>query len=184
MATKKSATGGTRKAAVKKSPAKKTSAKKAATKKSSAKRTATKRTSTASAERSEADTQGDGRSTAKKTPSRSSSRGSESSSGEGPRRRASAPRAAAGKKMTAPKVAALAAQQLLQLTGREVEGVTGLERTDDGWMVEVEVVEVRRIPDTTDVLALYELTVDTDGDLEGYRRLQRYVRGAPGQERD
>jgi hypothetical protein len=86
--------------------------------------------------------------------------------------------------MTAPKVAALAAQQLLQLTGREVEGVTGLERTDEGWLVEVEVVEVRRIPDTTDVLALYELTVDEDGDLEGYRRLQRYVRGAPGQERD
>jgi hypothetical protein len=75
-----------------------------------------------------------------------------------------------------------AAQQLLALTGRDVEGVTGLERTDDGWRVEVEVVEVRRIPDTTDMLALYELTVDEDGELEGYRRLRRYTRGSAGDE--
>ena len=75
-----------------------------------------------------------------------------------------------------------AAKQLLELTGRDVEGVTGLERTDDGWRVEVEVVEVRRIPDTTDMLALYELTVDEDGQLEGYRRLRRYTRGSAGDE--
>jgi hypothetical protein len=56
--------------------------------------------------------------------------------------------------------------------------VTGLERTDDGWKVQVEVVEVRRIPDTTDVLALYEVDVDPRGELMGYRRLRRYSRGA------
>lgn len=101
-----------------------------------------------------------------------------------PRRRttSSAPRASAPKKKSATAIAAEAARQLLELTGREAEGVTGLERTDDGWRVEVEVVEVRRIPDTTDVLALYEVTVDEDGDLEGYRRIRRYGRGTPRQE--
>ena len=44
-------------------------------------------------------------------------------------------------------------------------------RSDDGWRVEVEVLEVRRITDTTDVLATSELTLDEDGDIEGYRRL-------------
>ena len=63
----------------------------------------------------------------------------------------------------------------------EAEGVTGLERTDDGWKVQVEVVEVRRIPDTTDVLALYEVEVDEHGELEGYRRVRRYTRGAGGE---
>ena len=96
-------------------------------------------------------------------------------------RRASAPRATAAKRATASQVAARAAQQLLELTGKGVEGVTGLERTDDGWKVHVEVVEVRRIPDTTDVLALYEVQVDEDGDLMGYRRLRRYARGVPGE---
>ena len=64
-------------------------------------------------------------------------------------------------------MAAEAAQQLLELTGKEAEGVTGLERTDDGWKVQVEVVEVRRIPDTTDVLALYEVETDARGGAAG-----------------
>ena len=97
-------------------------------------------------------------------------------------KRASAPRVPAAKRATASQVAALAAQQLLELTGKGVEGVTGLERTEDGWKVHVEVVEVRRIPDTTDVLALYEVQVDEDGDLMGYRRLRRYARGVPGED--
>ena len=41
---------------------------------------------------------------------------------------------------------------------------------------------MRRIPDTTDVLALYEIDVDEDGDLEGYRRVRRYARGVPGED--
>lgn len=96
-------------------------------------------------------------------------------------KRGTAPRAAAPKRATASQVAARAAQELLDLTGKGAEGVTGLERTEDGWSVQVEVVEVRRIPDTTDVLALYEVQVDEDGDLIGYRRLRRYARGVPGE---
>jgi len=93
-----------------------------------------------------------------------------------------APRASAGKKKTVSQIASQAARQLLELTGREAEGVTGLERTDDGWKVRVEVLEVRRIPETTDVLALYEVEVDTDGDMVGYHRVRRYTRGTPGEE--
>ena len=42
----------------------------------------------------------------------------------------------------------------------------------------LEVVEVRRIPNTTDVLALYEIDADDKGNLQGYRRIRRYARGA------
>jgi hypothetical protein len=72
--------------------------------------------------------------------------------------------------------------QLSELTGKEVEGVTGLDRTDDGWTVHLDVLELRRIPATTDVLASYEVDLDSQGELEGYRRAQRYVRGAAGKE--
>jgi len=98
-------------------------------------------------------------------------------------RRASARAEASPKKMTGSRVAGEAARQLLELTGKEPEGIIGLERTEDGWKVEVEVLELRRIPNTTDVLAIYELTVDSDGELEGYRRRHRYVRGTPGDDR-
>jgi hypothetical protein len=98
------------------------------------------------------------------------------------RSRTAAPRAESAKRKSGMAVAAEAARQLLELTGREVEGIVGLERDDDGWTVQVEVVELRRIPETTDLLALYELTVDADGDLEGYRRIRRYGRGDSGGE--
>jgi hypothetical protein len=94
----------------------------------------------------------------------------------------SAPRAESGRRMSGMAAAAEGSRQLLELTGREAEGIVGLERTDDGWAVQVEVVEVRRIPDTTDVLALYELDVDSEGELEGYRRVRRYSRGDAGGE--
>ncbi len=100
---------------------------------------------------------------------------------QGSARRASArTEPARPKRMTGARVAEEAARQLLELTGKEAEGITGLERTEDGWRVTVEVLELRRIPNTTDVLASYEVTVDSDGELEGYKRLHRYVRGTPG----
>lgn len=98
------------------------------------------------------------------------------------RKRASAPRAEADRPPNAGRIAAEAARQLVELTGKDAEGVVGLDRSDDGWKVEVEVVEVRRIPNTTDVLAMYEVEVDGKGSLQGYRRVRHYVRGVPGED--
>jgi hypothetical protein len=78
------------------------------------------------------------------------------------------------------QIARLAAQQLRMLTGRAVEGAAGLERADDGWRVLLEVVEVARVPRATDVIGVYEVTVDADGDLVSYDRIRRYVRAQAG----
>ena len=137
-----------------------------ATKKAPAKKTAKKST----AEKSTAD-EAPAKKSAKKAPARKAAKKAPAKS--------SAPRASAPRRRSGMTIAAEAAQQLVELTGREVEGITALERTDDGWVVEVDVLEVRRIPDTTDVLATYELTLDEDGEIDGYRRLRRYVRGTP-----
>ncbi len=98
------------------------------------------------------------------------------------RKRAGAPRAEADRPPNPGRIAAEAARQLVELTGKDAEGVVGLDRSEDGWKVEVEVVEVRRIPNTTDVLAMYEVEVDGKGSLQGYRRVRRYVRGVPGED--
>jgi hypothetical protein len=74
-------------------------------------------------------------------------------------------------------VAKSAAQQVQLLTGKNPEGVTSLERQEDGWLVGVEVVETHRIPDSTDILAEYRVQLDEQGDLVSYRRSQRYYRG-------
>jgi hypothetical protein len=75
------------------------------------------------------------------------------------------------------EVARRALQQLAELVGSEPERVIGLERAEDGWRIEIEIVETRRIPDTADVLAVYEVEADAAGRLMGYHRSQRYQRG-------
>ena len=69
-----------------------------------------------------------------------------------------------------------AREHLQQLLGKEADSVTGLEPADDGWVVTLEVVEVSRIPASTDVLATYEVVLDDDGRLVRYRRGGRYYR--------
>lgn len=71
-----------------------------------------------------------------------------------------------------------ASEQFQQLSGRTPESVSGLTRTDDGWQVSVEVVELERVPRTTDVLSTYEVTVDRDGQIVGYERRGRFIRSA------
>ena len=56
------------------------------------------------------------------------------------------------------------------------EGITGIRRNDDGWLVEVEVLEVERVPETSDVLASYEVEIDNDGEIVEFRRVRRYLR--------
>jgi Gas vesicle synthesis protein GvpO len=79
--------------------------------------------------------------------------------------------------MPALKAAQAGLDQVADLTGRETQGVVSLEPADGGWVVGVEVVEDRRIPSSTDVLALYEAKIDEDGELVAYTRKRRYVRG-------
>ena len=63
------------------------------------------------------------------------------------------------------------------LSGRRPESVISLERTDGAWRVGAEVVEVPRIPDSADILAVCDLLLDTDSGLISLRRIRRYARG-------
>src|SRR5204863_4834322 len=98
--------------------------------------------------------------------------------------RGRAARRAGGRAMSAATdVVRQAVEQVGALTSRDVEGVLGVRRNGDGWVVTVEVVEMRRIPDSTDVLGAYEVHVDTKGELTEYRRTRRYYRSQVEEER-
>jgi hypothetical protein len=60
--------------------------------------------------------------------------------------------------------------QLAALTGREPESVLGVTRVDGGWELTVEVVELERIPPSTNITATYEAELDEEGNLVSYRR--------------
>jgi Gas vesicle synthesis protein GvpO len=80
--------------------------------------------------------------------------------------------------LTAREVADLAREYITDMTELEPVMMISLAPTDGGgWVIEVEVVEARRIPSTSDILALYEVLLDADGELLSYRRIRRYPRG-------
>jgi Gas vesicle synthesis protein GvpO len=72
----------------------------------------------------------------------------------------------------------IAARETIQdLTGYPPEAVSGLQWDGDSWLVTVDVLELERIPSTTDVLATYVVQLDEQGALQGYRRTNRFMRG-------
>ncbi|MFJ4622107.1 gas vesicle protein [Streptomyces sp. NPDC088812] len=70
-----------------------------------------------------------------------------------------------------------ARSQLAELTGMTAESVSSFEQTEDGWSLEVEVLELARVPDTMSLMASYQVELDPQGQLTGYRRVRRYERG-------
>ncbi|MGN6636932.1 MAG: gas vesicle protein GvpO [Oryzihumus sp.] len=159
--------------------AKKTAAKKATAKKSTAKKSTTKSAARKSATKGTAarSTPPEGR-----TASPARARSDETSSRE-PDQEREQPRAQAreperrSSRPSAREVATFVADELEDLTGKEPESIVRLGRDDDGWVVGIEVVESRRIPDSTDILAVYEVHADDDGSLRSYERTRRYTRG-------
>lgn len=74
------------------------------------------------------------------------------------------------------KLGQRALDELEALVGCPAEGVTAIRRVDDGWVAMVDVLELERVPETTDVLASYEVTFDADGQVTGYHRVRRFLR--------
>ena len=81
------------------------------------------------------------------------------------------------RRATAREAAELARQYIAEMTDREPVQMTSVSPTEDGWLVEVEVIEDRRIPSSSDILAVYEVELDANGELLAYRRIRRYLRG-------
>jgi hypothetical protein len=80
-------------------------------------------------------------------------------------------------RLSAAELGQAALTTVQELTGYEPEAVTGLEWDGDAWQVTVDVLELARIPNTTDVLASYVVQLDEGGTLRGLRRTNRFVRG-------
>ncbi|MFD6356459.1 gas vesicle protein GvpO [Nocardia tengchongensis] len=80
--------------------------------------------------------------------------------------------------LSAVQAAAVAIDRLAELTSNDLQGVTRVEPTEDGWLVEIEALEDRRIPPSADIIALYEVEIDFDENLLASRRIKRYTRGS------
>ncbi|MGV1005984.1 MAG: gas vesicle protein GvpO [Candidatus Nanopelagicales bacterium] len=68
--------------------------------------------------------------------------------------------------------------ELGSITGGDVERVCGMERSEEGWQMQLEMVEIHRTPNTQDLLAVYDVELDDDGGVMGFDRVAHRVRGA------
>lgn len=74
------------------------------------------------------------------------------------------------------EVARNARDQLREITGMVPEVISSIHFDDDYWYVNVETLEVSRIPPTTDILGSFTVQLDGDGQVVEYRRIRRYFR--------
>jgi predicted TPR repeat methyltransferase len=74
------------------------------------------------------------------------------------------------------KVVRSAMAQMGDMTGLVGDNVSSLAKADSGWKLVVNMVELKRIPPSTDMLASFDVSVDGDGNVINYQRTRRYLR--------
>ena len=63
-----------------------------------------------------------------------------------------------------------ARKELSKLTGLATSSTVEVSKDERGWNIAIEMVEKRSIPDQMDILALYEVLLDEDGNLLSFER--------------
>lgn len=63
-------------------------------------------------------------------------------------------------------------EELKKATGLEPASVIETLREDEGWRVSIEVVERKAVPDTADILGIYEVLLDGEGNLSKFKRVK------------
>jgi Gas vesicle synthesis protein GvpO len=87
------------------------------------------------------------------------------------------PKRGAEARVSAKELTEAAVSTIADLTGFEPESAAGLQWDGESWLVTVDVLELARIPNTTDVLASYVVQLDDSGGLLGFKRARRFLRG-------
>ncbi len=63
-----------------------------------------------------------------------------------------------------------AKEEILSVMNLEMNNVISCERTEEGWRLAAELIERKSLPDTQDILGIYEVLLDDEGSMTGYDR--------------
>lgn len=81
--------------------------------------------------------------------------------------------------MNARQAVETASAEIAQLTDLPLNTVAGVMRDEEtrNYVVSLELIEKRSIPDGMDLLGLYEVTISPDGEMLGFERISVRKRG-------
>ena len=60
--------------------------------------------------------------------------------------------------------------QLAEVVNLKISNIIGAQKKEDGWHVAVELIERQSVPDTQDILGVYEVLLDDQGRMLSYER--------------
>ncbi len=81
--------------------------------------------------------------------------------------------------MDVSEIAERAREELVKVTKLPLSGVIGTARDDQGWVVTIEMVEKKSIPDGMDVLGIYEVKLNDQGHIADFQRIKLRKRCEP-----
>lgn len=67
--------------------------------------------------------------------------------------------------------------ELAQMTNLKPSGIIGISKEDAGWLIKVEMLEKKSIPENMDILGSYEIRLDEGGHVINFGRVRLRKRG-------
>ena len=73
-----------------------------------------------------------------------------------------------------------ALSEIKEALKKEPESISSIEKTKEGWTVQCEVLEKKSIPETYDLLKVFEFKLDNNAKITGFKQLHKIRRGDLG----
>ena len=70
-----------------------------------------------------------------------------------------------------------AKEQLAEVTGFSPVAAVGGFKDEEGWHISVDVLEMARLPESTDIIGTYEVVLDPEGNMVKFEKKRSRLRG-------
>ena len=72
-----------------------------------------------------------------------------------------------------------AKEQLAEVTGFNPVAAVGGFKDEEGWHISVDVLEMARLPESTDIIGTYVVSLDPEGNMVKFEKKRARLRGEP-----
>lgn len=70
--------------------------------------------------------------------------------------------------------------QIKEMLKKEPESISNIEKTNEGWKIQCEILEKKSVPETFDLLKVFEFKLDNNAKVIGFTQLRKIRRGDLG----